>query len=91
MKYSQEEIQKAREVPLQSILGFKGGRRGKIRCPIHNEKTPSLTIYSDGSWFCFGCSAHGRNAIDFLTAIGETFPEAVEFLLSGSNYVKIDN
>ena len=40
--------------------------QGKCKCPFHNEKTPSLSIYEDSnSWFCFGCGA-GTSAIDFV-------------------------
>lgn len=28
-------------------------------CPFHTEKTPSFFVYSDGSYHCFGCAAHG--------------------------------
>ena len=51
--------------------------RGWIRCPIHNEKTPSLKIYNNRSWYCFGCHSGGdifnfvmlKDNIDFKTAL----------------------
>ena len=30
-----------------------------IRCPFHDERTPSLHIYDDGHWYCFGCNKFG--------------------------------
>jgi DNA polymerase I-like protein with 3'-5' exonuclease and polymerase domains len=36
----------------------------KICCPFHTDRTPSLQLYSDGHYHCFGCGAHG--AIDEL-------------------------
>jgi len=41
-------------------------RMGFILCPFHNEKTPSLRVYSDNiKWKCFGCS-EGGSVIDFV-------------------------
>jgi hypothetical protein len=40
---------------------------GKICCPFHDDRTPSLHIYAD-HFHCFGCGAHG-NAIDWLTLV----------------------
>jgi hypothetical protein len=35
------------------------GSRWRARCPFHREKDPSFVVYSDGSYHCFGCRAHG--------------------------------
>ena len=49
-----------------SYYGFKPNRAGFICCPFHNEKTPSLKIYSDDKKFhCFGCG-EGGSVIDFV-------------------------
>jgi DNA polymerase I-like protein with 3'-5' exonuclease and polymerase domains len=32
---------------------------GKISCPFHDDPNPSLQIYSDGHYHCYGCGAHG--------------------------------
>ena len=37
----------------------------KICCPFHNDVTPSLHIFDDGKWKCFGCGKHG-DVLDFL-------------------------
>lgn len=31
-----------------------------FRCPIHGETTPSLALYADGTFHCFGCGTSGR-------------------------------
>jgi len=31
----------------------------KILCHVHEEKTPSLALYTDGKYFCFGCGVTG--------------------------------
>jgi RecA-family ATPase/DNA polymerase I-like protein with 3'-5' exonuclease and polymerase domains len=36
------------------------GEEYKICCPFHDERTPSLHIYADGHYHCFGCGAHGQ-------------------------------
>lgn len=35
---------------------------GKIKClnPAHEEDTPSLAVYDDGSGYCFGCQSYFR-------------------------------
>jgi hypothetical protein len=35
------------------------GSRWRARCPFHREQDPSFVVYSDGSYHCFGCQAHG--------------------------------
>lgn len=38
-----------------------------IRCPFHEDKTPSLHVYSDGHWKCFaGSCAKSGDALDWL-------------------------
>ena len=39
-------------------------RGGKMGCPFHNERTPSLRLYRD-HFHCFGCGAHG-DVLDFV-------------------------
>jgi DNA primase len=56
-----------------------GGKR-MTNCPFHDERTPSFVIYSDNSYHCFGCGAHG-NAIDFLIKkLGYSFEHACSIL-----------
>lgn len=46
-------------------------------CPFHDEKTASFTVYADGHFHCYGCSAHGtvfdfvmrRDGIEFRDAV----------------------
>lgn len=45
--------------------GFTPNRAGYILCPFHNERTPSLKLYPDGGWYCFGCHT-GGSSIDFV-------------------------
>lgn len=46
--------------------GYKPNRSGFIRCPFHQEDTPSLKIYPDSnSFYCFGCGV-GGDVISFV-------------------------
>lgn len=53
-------------VRIQDVYGsdlIRGGNgRYKRCCPFHSEKSASFTIYDDGHYHCFGCSAHGNAA-----------------------------
>jgi len=45
-----------------------GHRTWKALCPIHNETTPSLVVYPDGHFKCYGCEAHG-DVVDLYAAM----------------------
>ncbi len=61
--------------------GLNPDSRGKLCCPFHNEKTPSLGVYRNGKRFhCFGCGADG-DAITFtMRYFGLGFNEALRRL-----------
>lgn len=37
----------------------RAGERWKGLCPFHAESDGSFVVYTDGSYHCFGCQAHG--------------------------------
>jgi hypothetical protein len=41
-------------------------RAGKIACPFHDDGRPSLELYPDGSFYCFGCR-RGGTIYDFAS------------------------
>lgn len=46
--------------------GLKPDRNKQIRCPFHDDKTPSLQVYEKtGTYNCFGCGANG-DTIQFI-------------------------
>lgn len=75
-RISDEDIQKAKSMPLSRIIGTAEER---IKCPIHRGDNPtSLQINHDtGLWFCHSCRRGGdgisyimeRNNVDFTTAV----------------------
>lgn len=47
-------------------------------CPMHGDTNPSLRVYADGHWHCFGCGAHGGDALDLYAAMHKlTLREAI--------------
>lgn len=79
-------IEEAKAVPIQNILTepFQhcGTDKLKGRCPLHNEKTASFTVYtSQNTFYCFGCG-QGGDAIKFVRLLHSlTFREAVRYLI----------
>jgi len=77
----QNEIEKLREISIVSLLGLKdSGRRHFIKCPFHSDTSPSMMIYPDNSYKCYGCGRQGRGAISFLMESGANFVDVVEEL-----------
>lgn len=64
--------------PLPDVIGEELFD-GKIRCPFHNDNTPSLHIYDD-HYYCFGCGARG-DAIDWLMIVESKNRSEAEELL----------
>lgn len=51
---------------LGGILLQQCGRRWWTKCPFYaggTERTPSLCLYSDDGWRCFGCAAGGSDVM----------------------------
>lgn len=77
-----EITDKLRDIPIVDILGIKKGySKTMIKCPFHNDSTPSMSINNNNGFFCFGCGKRGFGAIDFLVAGGLTFKESVSELI----------
>lgn len=75
------QVELCRHVPILTLLNvIDRGRRVMVKCPFHSDGTASLAIYPNNGFYCFGCGAHGKNAVDFIVALGYTFPEALQEL-----------
>ena len=81
------DVQSLKEnVKIETLLeGAKlitsGANQKKCLCPIHNENTPSFTIYEDtNTWWCYGCS-EGSSNIDLIMKLHKlSTGEAIKYL-----------
>jgi hypothetical protein len=44
---------------VRELTGLEPRRDGKVSCPFHADATPSLQLYEDGTFYCYGCCAGG--------------------------------
>ncbi len=68
-RLSDAAVEQAREYETWTLYEGRlipSGRNFRALCPFHEERTPSFFFYSDGSYHCFSCAAHGNNALDYL-------------------------
>ncbi len=79
-KMKGEGLIAAKRVPLKRYL--KINHSGFAKCPYHNEKTPSLKVYSDNRWHCFGCSKDGDVVDIVMVQFEMTIQQAVEKIIS---------
>ncbi len=63
------EAIKARVTPA-TLLGVPEprGRAVMVRCPIHGDEHPSMSLYPDGRWYCHACR-QGGDVIDLEAAM----------------------
>lgn len=64
---------------VQTLAGIRPNRAGKIPCPFHDDRNPSLQPYADGSWYCFGC-CQGGTIYDFAATLWDTGTKDRAFL-----------
>ncbi len=84
-RISEGDLQSARDYPIYHLVPKfrQSGSKKLCNCPFHGERTASMVIYEDNSFHCFGCQAHGKNAVDFITLRDNcSFREAVNHLLT---------
>lgn len=64
----------------EALTGEPVGRDGKIACPFHEDRTPSLHLYPDPEhgWTCYGCG-RGGTIIDFGAALWGIEPRGAGF------------
>ena len=54
-------------------------KRGKVCCPFHADKTPSMKVYAENV-HCFGCGWHGDSLDIYAKANNLTLQEAIRNL-----------
>lgn len=74
--------------PLDAVVGqsrklVKSGRNKLVVCPFHPDKSPSLVLYPDHTYHCYGCGQHG-DVIDYIAGTQHLgIGEAIRFLTGG--------
>ena len=63
---------------LQQYYGISP-KRGKVCCPFHADKTPSMKVYAENV-HCFGCGWHGDSLDIYAKANNMTLKEAIRHL-----------
>jgi DNA primase len=76
-KKTNDKLEKAKQIPISFLLKNKST---SIKCLFHNEGTPSMHIYSDNSFYCFGCAKYGSSVDIYMQQTGCTFIDAVNYL-----------
>jgi hypothetical protein len=63
------------------LAGRSPDREGKVLCPFHGDSNPSLQLYEDGGFYCFGsgCRA-GGTIFDFAGRLWGISPRGAGFL-----------
>lgn len=63
------------------LTGRAANREGKVSCPFHDDNEPSLQLYPDGGFYCFGsgCRA-GGSIFDFAGRLWHITPRGAGFL-----------
>lgn len=63
------------------LTGRSPNLAGKVLCPFHEDTEPSLQLYSDGTFYCFGSGCRrGGTIIDFAAATWGLGTRGTEFL-----------
>lgn len=65
--------------------------RHTMICPFHSEDTPSLKIYDNKTFFCFGCGS-GYGVVDFIKLYeGINFMDVINRYRFNSNQTTAEN
>jgi CHC2 zinc finger len=66
---------------IERLAGVHVSRARKIRCPFHDDGTPSLHVYREPErgWFCFGCR-RGGSVYDFAASLSGCSTRGKDFL-----------
>lgn len=63
-----DAVKEAVTVPMAAErYGLQANRAGMVRCPFHDDHTPSLKL-NERYFYCFGCGEHG-SVVDFVAKL----------------------
>jgi hypothetical protein len=68
-------------VYFEQLTGIRVGRSGKVLCPFHEDRMPSLHVYDDPGrgWYCFGCG-RGGSIYDLASLLWERPARGRDFI-----------
>jgi len=75
-------LEKAKQYPICDLLGINPTKeKMSIKCPLHNDRSPSMTIYTtENRWHCFAGCGFG-DVIDLYCKLNNTsIAEAIKVL-----------
>jgi DNA primase len=94
----QEEIRRLKElIPISVVISltpldskYALNEYGKMCCPFHLDRTPSLQVYTEtNTFFCFGCGL-GGDVIAFTRLLfDESFVEAIDRLKNWEGEISV--
>lgn len=66
---------------VQRLSGDAVGHDGKMRCPFHDDQTPSLHVFAEPErgWYCFGCG-RGGSIYDFAALLWRAGTRGDDFM-----------
>ncbi len=62
------------------LAGVTPDRAGKVYCPFHEDRTASLQLYDDGTWYCYGACKAGGSIFDFAARVWRMDTKDRDFL-----------
>jgi hypothetical protein len=65
---------------VRALAGLSPNRAGKVHCPFHDDRSPSLQLYDDGTWYCFGACRAGGSIFDFAARLWQLDTRGRAFL-----------
>lgn len=79
LPYTSTTIEEANaKLDYEQLLNKAAYHISHYLCPFHEDTAPSLKVYSNGSWYCFGCHVSGRDKLDLYAKLnGMTIREAL--------------
>ena len=85
-KLTSDMIEEARRVPIEVLINAPRTdtrRFYQVSCPLHNERTPSFTVWRDSNTFkCFGCGEQGSSIDLFMKMHSCDFKMAIRSLVN---------
>ena len=75
-----------KSIPIEKVVSLytdlrRSGQHVVGKCPFHDERDASFTVYADsGTYYCFGCGAHGDLLTFLMQKESITFGQALDAL-----------